>query len=42
MCGLDDARISVRDKMCQIYNYSADLVKEFKVVGIEVTSDNDL
>ena len=42
ICGLDDARISVRDKMCQIYNYSADLVKEFKVVGIEVTSDNDL
>lgn len=42
ICGLDDARISVRDKMCQIYNYSADLVKEFKAVGVEVKSDNDL
>ena len=42
ICGLNEARISVRGKMCQIYNHSEDLVKEFKAVGIEVKSDNDL
>lgn len=42
ICGLDNIRISSKEKMHQIFTDSVDLVNGFQAAGIGVKSDNNL